>query len=61
MPYCTNCGHEIHEGEKFCAGCGEPIHLDGHGDNTKRTVVFEGKLHKCPHCGEIISALGKVV
>lgn len=22
--YCANCGHELREGDKFCAGCGTP-------------------------------------
>jgi hypothetical protein len=24
MAHCTNCGHELREGEKFCAECGTP-------------------------------------
>jgi roadblock/LC7 domain-containing protein len=23
--YCTNCGHELREGDKFCAECGTPV------------------------------------
>jgi hypothetical protein len=27
--YCTNCGHQLREGEKFCAACGTPVTPQG--------------------------------
>ena len=53
MAFCSNCGQKIEEGARFCSGCGEPI---GGTDNSRRQEVFEGNIHKCPNCGEIINA-----
>lgn len=25
MPFCTQCGHQNHDGAKYCARCGEPL------------------------------------
>ena len=25
MPYCTNCGNFLREGDKFCSACGKPV------------------------------------
>jgi hypothetical protein len=24
--YCTNCGHELREEDRFCPSCGRPVH-----------------------------------
>ena len=53
MSYCTNCGNQLREGAKFCDNCGFQV---GTHDDTKRQTVFEGKIHKCPNCGEIVEA-----
>ena len=53
MAYCTNCGNQLREGAKFCDNCGFQV---GTHDDTKRQTVFEGKIHKCPNCGEIVEA-----
>ena len=54
MPYCSKCGKQISESAKFCTSCGAPVQpVD---DNTKRQSVYEGKIHKCPNCGEIIDS-----
>ena len=54
MPYCIKCGKQISESAKFCTSCGAPVQpVD---DNTKRQSVYEGKIHKCPNCGEIIDS-----
>ena len=54
MAYCTNCGNQLREGAKFCDNCG--FQVGTYGDDTKRQTVFEGNIHKCPNCGEIIDA-----
>ena len=54
MAYCTNCGNQLREGAKFCDNCG--FQVGTHDDDTKRQTVFEGKIHKCPNCGEIVEA-----
>ena len=53
MPFCTNCGKELSDGEKFCSNCGAAT---GVADNSKRTSVYDGELHKCPNCGEILKS-----
>lgn len=53
MPFCTNCGKELSDGEKFCPNCGAAT---GVADNSKRTSVYDGELHKCPNCGEILKS-----
>lgn len=53
MSYCTNCGNQLREGAKFCDNCGFQV---GAYDDAKRQTVFEGKIHKCPNCGEIVEA-----
>lgn len=55
MPFCTNCGQEIQEGAKFCAGCGSPT-TDNNSNASKRTVFYDGELHKCPNCGEVLNS-----
>lgn len=53
MPFCTNCGKELSDGAKFCANCGAST---GAADNSKRTSVYDGEIHKCPNCGEVLSS-----
>lgn len=57
--YCRNCGKELVVNSKFCNYCGTPI------DNIKnekkeeiieRKMVYDGKIHKCPNCGEILNS-----
>ena len=54
MAFCINCGQELAEGAKFCANCGKAVT----GDNTtsQRKTVYEGNLHKCPNCGEVLNS-----
>ena len=59
MSFCSNCGKELVPGAKFCFECGTPVIYNQHNDNssnTKRKVVFEGDIHKCPNCGEVLSS-----
>ena len=51
MPFCKNCGQEMPEDAKFCAGCGTPTEIS---TNTERMFTFEGEIHKCPNCGEVL-------
>ncbi|MCI7571427.1 MAG: zinc ribbon domain-containing protein [Clostridiales bacterium] len=54
MAFCINCGQELAEGAKFCANCGKAVT----GENTvsQRKTVYEGNLHKCPNCGEVLNS-----
>lgn len=54
MAFCTNCGCELPEGAKFCANCGQPVVAND--SLTKRKTVYDGKLHKCPNCGELLDS-----
>jgi len=39
---------------KFCPNCGTPV-KENNGEE-KRKMVFEGTIHKCPNCGEILNS-----
>lgn len=50
MPFCTNCGHQVADGVKFCSECGTPINPT----QNQRKQVFAGDIQKCPNCGELL-------
>lgn len=52
MEYCINCGQQLADGAKFCAECGTSTN----NDNTKRKTVYDGEIHKCPNCGEVLNS-----
>ena len=56
MPFCTNCGAEITEGDKFCMKCGTANNRMGN----ERKSVYDGEIHKCPNCGETLTAFAPV-
>lgn len=63
MAFCINCGQQLNEGAKFCANCGAkititppPIPVVQPPQPTKRETVYEGNIHKCPHCGESLKS-----
>ncbi len=58
MKYCTNCGQQVADDAKFCANCGTPISQND--SNPERKTVFDGEIHKCPHCGEVLKAFETV-
>ena len=58
MAFCTNCGQQVADGAKFCANCGTPISQNT--SNTERKSIFDGEIHKCPHCGEVLKAFETV-
>lgn len=53
MAFCVQCGQQLAEGARFCANCGTPV---GKTVRTQRETVYEGNLHKCPNCGELINS-----
>ena len=53
MAFCINCGQELAEGAKFCANCGKAVNNDS---TTQRKTVYDGELHKCPNCGELLNS-----
>lgn len=50
MAFCINCGQKLKDGDKFCSACGTAVAED----QRKRKTVYDGELHKCPNCGEIL-------
>lgn len=54
MAYCTNCGNQLRDGAKFCDSCGKSV--ASVNDCAQRQTTYEGKIHKCPNCGEIVEA-----
>ena len=56
MAYCINCGKQLVEDAKFCFECGARVTLDEKQTQSERKVVYEGEIHKCPSCGEILEA-----
>lgn len=56
MSYCSNCGHKLIEGSKFCNNCGCSINSGVNGNSEKRKIIYEGVIHKCPNCGEVLNS-----
>lgn len=57
MAYCSNCGNQLEEGAKFCSNCGTPVES---GNNNQRKTSYDGEIHKCPSCGEVLPAFAAV-
>lgn len=58
MAFCKNCGQKLSNGAKFCANCGSST---GQGERKlERVEVYDGEIHKCPHCGEGLKAFEAV-
>ena len=70
--FCQYCGTKLDPGARFCKSCGKPIEQSGvagggyaapqpqetfsHKQHTERKTVYEGQLHKCPNCGELLDS-----
>lgn len=70
--FCQYCGTKLDIGARFCKSCGKPIEQSGssaagctppqteetfsHKQHTERKTVYEGQLHKCPNCGELLDS-----
>lgn len=54
MAFCINCGQQLAEEAKFCANCGKAVASENCA--TERKTVYEGQIHKCPNCGELINS-----
>lgn len=56
MSYCSNCGNKLVEGSKFCNNCGSAVNLDKNEKYDKRKTTYDGEIHKCPNCGEVLNS-----
>lgn len=56
MSFCVHCGSELIAGAKFCNNCGLATDKQKMGNNTSRQTVYEGVIHKCPSCGEVLNS-----
>lgn len=69
--YCQSCGTRLDYGARFCKGCGIQVEQVrqaetenippkeesfSHKQHAERKTVYEGQLHKCPNCGELLDA-----
>lgn len=50
--YCKKCGNEIEDNSNFCSKCGTSVNLK----NNERNIIYDGEVHKCPNCGEVLKA-----
>lgn len=70
--FCQYCGTKLDPGARFCKNCGKPLEQGcatgggytvpqpgetfSHKQHTERKTVYEGQLHKCPNCGELLDS-----
>lgn len=52
--FCRNCGRKLADGAKFCDECGEKVAVIEEAG--KRKEFYDGEVHKCPKCGEVLNA-----
>ena len=55
MSFCVNCGESLSDSAKFCSKCGTQVDLNYEITNSERKIVYDGEIHKCPRCGEILN------
>lgn len=60
MAFCSKCGKEIEEGAAFCGSCGAAVGAPEQNNGEKRKIAFEGEVHKCPNCGEVLKGFESV-
>lgn len=53
MTFCSNCGHQLADGAKFCFECGAKVNAY-ESQGTQRKTVYDGEIHKCPNCGDVM-------
>lgn len=60
MAFCSNCGHQLTENAKFCFNCGTKVNIEEPSQDGVRKVAYDGEIHKCPNCGDILDAYESV-
>lgn len=68
VQFCPFCGTKLDYGARFCKNCGEAVSGSEQVPCectqkkpvneylTERKTVFDGQIHKCPNCGEVLGA-----
>ncbi len=56
MSFCMNCGQQLDDKAKFCSNCGKEVGIAQNEVNSQRKTIYEGELHKCPNCGELLNS-----
>lgn len=52
MVFCNKCGKKLADDARFCSGCGAIVSPT----EDQRKIVYEGEIHKCPNCGEVLNS-----
>lgn len=55
MAFCTKCGYNIPEGEKFCPNCGNPTYPANGNVNAAQSVYVDPKDHTAQFAAEDIN------
>ena len=54
---CVACGELLAGDARFCSCCGAVVGSKNTTEEPhKRKVVYEGEIHKCPNCGEVLKS-----
>lgn len=59
MAYCKECGEKLKDGAKFCHDCGALVGVRTEEENNRKQI-YEGEIHKCPSCGEILKSFSSI-
>lgn len=65
--FCPYCGAKLDDHARYCKNCGEAIEDKKQEDRNsgqetyyenpaERKTVYEGDIHKCPNCGEVLKS-----
>lgn len=55
--YCSKCGENLNPNAKFCSSCGNQVGASNPTESaSKRKILFDGKIHKCPSCGSTLNS-----
>ena len=52
--YCIKCGRKLSDDAIFCDVCGTKVGSGLQSENTSTNSLKDGKVYKCPYCGEIL-------
>lgn len=58
--FCAACGSPLSDGASFCSSCGAKTSSYSSENQSQRKTVFDGEIHKCPHCGEVLKSFETV-